>query len=512
LREGRVAHLALAVCVTIALLLAGPSSGQTARLVLEPTARAIAQANRPDASRMYDAEMTTAFARLLYPYRDFADELGREELGGVPTGPINRPSTISPEDATWEVDWVFRVLKYGYAGYQCFGGDEAFLAAKGRILQDLGERSSDLSTEEYESLICGHLGFIQDGHLSLGRTRLCEFYSLFWNPKYEFRRDDAGFFIAASDGIRRAASIEGDDPCSYLKPSISETGDIIYVPGIVRPRLDAGFTINVKYRDGHSEAIRLDPMVSTAQGGPAYELGAIDGIPLLACRSFGPSGADLDALNAFVDDVSRLRDERVIVLDIRSNPGGSSQYPTAWLWRLMYQLPREQQIYANLTTETAAALLDSMLSSYSDEAQTPKDAAAFLRHDASSSRPGWSNILHAAGAVVNNGPFIAVITDSYIASAAEDLVLGLRHTDNVVFIGASTRGALSTGTVGMCWLPISRLSMRVPVVLNRVEDMTNRDGLGLFPDFWVDPNNAVERTVRFLREHLVPDSPEQPQR
>jgi len=253
-------------------------------------------------------------------------------------------------------------------------------------------------------------------------------------------------------------------------------------------------------------------MVSTAQGGPAYELGAIDGIPLLACRSFGPSGADLDALNAFVDDVSRLRDERVIVLDIRSNPGGSSQYPTAWLWRLMYQLPREQQIYANLTTETAVVLLGNLLSSHSDAAQMPKSAATFLRHDASSSRPGWSNILHAAGAVVNNGPFIAVITDSYIASAAEDLVLGLRHTDNVVFIGASTRGALSTGTVGMCWLPISRLSMRVPVVLNRVEDMTNRDGLGLFPDFWVDPNNAVERTVRFLREHLVPDSPEQPQR
>ena len=64
MREGRVAHLALAVCVTIALLLAGPSSGQTARLVLEPTARAIAQANRPDASRMYDTDMTTAFARL----------------------------------------------------------------------------------------------------------------------------------------------------------------------------------------------------------------------------------------------------------------------------------------------------------------------------------------------------------------------------------------------------------------------------------------------------------------
>ena len=507
MKARKTAHLVAAVCVTFALLLAGPSWGrQNARLVLEPTARAIAQANRRDASQMYDASMATAFARLLYSYCDFADELGRREVGGVPVGSVNRPPTISAEDAAWEVDWIFRVLKYGYAGYQCFGGDEAFLAAKGRILQALSTRSGDLPIEEYESLICDHLGFIQDGHLSLGRTRLCEFYSLFWNPEYEFGRDEDGFFVASDGSLRRAASIEGDDPCNYLKPSISETGDIIFVPGVIRPRLNAGFAIKVKYRGGYSETIHLDQMVSTAQRGPAYELGAIDDAPLLACRSYGPSDANLGGLNAFVDDVSRLRDERVIILDIRSNPGGSSQYPTAWLWRLMYQLPRAQQIYANLTTETAAALLDSMLSSYSDEAQTPKDAAAFLRQDTDRSRPGWSSIHHAAGAIVGNQPFIAVIMDSLVASAAEDLVLGLRHADNVVFIGANTRGALATGTVGTCWLPISRLGMRVPVALNRVEDMTNRDGLGLFPDFWVDPDHAVERAARFLRKHLVPDS------
>jgi len=33
------------------------------------------------------------------------------------------------------VDFLFRVLKYGYGAYQFFGGDEAFLAAKRASLQ-----------------------------------------------------------------------------------------------------------------------------------------------------------------------------------------------------------------------------------------------------------------------------------------------------------------------------------------------------------------------------------------
>lgn len=105
LREGKVAHLVVAVCVTFALLLAGPSWGQqNARLVLEPTARAIAQANRCDASQMYNASMATAFAGLLYSYRGFADELSRKEVGGAPASPASRPSTISAEDAAREVE------------------------------------------------------------------------------------------------------------------------------------------------------------------------------------------------------------------------------------------------------------------------------------------------------------------------------------------------------------------------------------------------------------------------
>jgi len=80
--------------------------------------------------------------------------------------------------------------------------------------------------------------------------------------------------------------------------------------------------------------------------------------------------------------------------------------------------------------------------------------------------------------------------------------------DNVVFIGANTRGALLTGNVALCYLPFSKLGMSVPVMLTPYEDLDNRDGLGLLPDFWVDPDKALDRVKAFLEKHLVMEAGE----
>ncbi|MEA4883915.1 MAG: S41 family peptidase [Clostridia bacterium] len=502
--------LALGVFVIITSVLASHSRAQAERFVLGPTARAIVEANRPDTSQMYDVAMSVAFSDLLFPYSDFRCELDQDELEELAVSRPDGPSAISPQDAMREIDYVFRVLKYGYAGYQFFGGDGAFDTAKDCILKELGTRSDGLSLDEYEALVCGHMDFIQDGHLSIGRTRLCNSYVLFWNPEREFQRDAAGFFMIENGEIRRVVSIENDNPSSYLKPSINEDGDIVYVLGTVCEKASAAFSIGLEYQSGLSDSIRLTPMASVAQRGPAYERGMLSGMPLLKCRSFEPTDASIEALNAFIDDAGRLRNEPVIIIDIRSNCGGSSQYAMAWLWRLTYQQPRPQQVTANLTTDTAIALLDNLLQRYPTAAQLPKDAAAFLRQNAHESRPGWSSIHHGAGVASSGGPFVAVIIDSFVASAAETFILSLRYMDNVVFIGGNTGGLLSAGAVGLCHLPISGVTMVAPVALNRYEDMTNRDGLGLLPDFWVDPDDALGRVMRFLQKHLVSDDSGQP--
>lgn len=496
-------RLVLVVGVTIAAALIGGVHAHGQRLVLDAEVRAIVEANRPAGPEMYDRDMLSALGKLQYRYEDFSDEPTSDELAWGLSGDDDPPSVISIEHAICEVDLIFRVIKYGYAGYQYFGGDLSFGNAKRRILQELGVWKTHIPVGEYDSILTSQLGFIQDGHFGLGTKQLCSHFVLSWNPQHEFRRDEIGFQLTCCDCARRVVSIEGGDPSAYLKPSISVDGSIVYVPGVMRRLQDGGVSIDVKYEDGQSEAIRLSPMTSTPLGGPAYELREMDGTPLVAIRTFAPIPGAVEDLARFIDDAGSLRDEKAIMLDLRSNGGGLSTYPVSWLWRLTYEYPKPCRLQIQLVTDTAARLVNPLFQLFSGSSQIPLDAGEFLRAQSNPAFPGWGYMSHGARSVVKNEPLIVVITDGYMASAAEHFVASLRHMDNVVFIGANTGGTLLTGCPGACRLPFSGLAMAVPTGLNVLEDASNRDGVGFLPDFWVHPDCALKRATRFVRKHVV---------
>ncbi|HBK60686.1 MAG TPA: hypothetical protein DDZ84_07845 [Firmicutes bacterium] len=496
-------RLVLVVGMTIAAALIGGARAHGQRLVLDAEDRAILEANRPAGPEMYDRDMLSMFGKLQYRYEDFSDEPTSDELARGLSGNDEPPSVISIEHAMCEVDLIFRVIKYGYAGYQYFGGDVSFGNAKRRILQKLGVWQTDVPVSEYESILTSQLGFIQDGHFGLGTTQLCSPFALSWNPQYEFRRDEIGFQLTCCDCVRRVASIEGGDPSAYLKPSISVDGSIVYVPGAMRRLQDSGVSIDVEYEDGQSETIRLNPMTSNPLRGPAYELREMDGTPIVAIRTFAPTPGAVEDLAAFIDDAGSLRDEKAIMLDLRSNGGGLGTYPISWLWRLTYEDPKPCRLRIQLVTDTAALLVNPLFQLFSGSSQMPLDAGEFLRTQSNPAFPGWGYVSHGARSVVKNEPLIVVVTDRYVAAAAEHFVASLRHMDNVVFIGANTSGTLLTSCAGACLLPFSGLAMAVPTGLSLLEDASNRDGVGFLPDFWVHPDCALERAIRFVRRHVT---------
>lgn len=496
-------RLVLVVGVTVAAALIGGVHAHGQRLVLDAEARAIVEANRPAGPEMHDRDMLSILSKLQYRYEDFSDEPTCDESAWGLSSDDESPSVISIEHAICEVDLIFRVIKYGYAGYQYFGGDVSFGNAKREILQELGVWQTHIPVGEYESILTSQLGFIQDGHFGLGTTQLCSPFTLSWNPQYEFRRDEAGFQSISCNRVRRVVSIEGGDPFAYLKPSISVDGSIVYVPGVMRRLQDSGVSIDVEYEDGQTETIRLNPMTSIPLRGPAYELSEMDATPTVAIRTFAPTLSVVEDLAAFIDDAGSLRDKKAIMLDLRSNGGGLSTYPISWLWRLTYEDPKPCRLGIQLVTGTAAFLVNPLFQLFSGSSQMPSDAGEFLRTQSNPAFPGWGYMSHGARSVMKNEPLIVVITDGYVASAAEHFVASLRHMDNVVFIGANTSGTLLTGCAGTCLLPFSGLAMAVPTGLSLLEDASNRDGVGFLPDFWVHPDCALERATRFIRKHVV---------
>ncbi|MEA4884375.1 MAG: hypothetical protein VB144_12125 [Clostridia bacterium] len=43
----------------------------------------------------------------------------------------------------------------------------------------------------------------------------------------------------------------------------------------------------------------------------------------------------------------------------------------------------------------------------------------------------------------------------------------------------------------------------MPTALRFTGDFINVGGMGCFPDFWVHPDCALERTLELMRRHLV---------
>ena len=72
-------------------------------------------------------------------------------------------NSISLEEAREDVDFLIKTLRYGYAGYQIYGGDERFGQAHQEIIADLETASADggyISMTKFEEILYTGLNFI----------------------------------------------------------------------------------------------------------------------------------------------------------------------------------------------------------------------------------------------------------------------------------------------------------------------------------------------------------------
>lgn len=498
-------HKAYVLCIVLFLLLpVVVTADGPFRLIETPLYEEI-KANRPTDTGAPQPDLEARFRKLLYKYDDLSDEPQEDEI--VVDTAASSPWLITKEQAREEVAFLFRVLKFGYAGYQYFGGDETFIGARNAIIADIeGFPESKLDSRRYVGVIRRHLGFIQDGHFFLGGVRTCRDYEYYSNEEYTFVRDDAGFCMATGGKRRYLLNVDGQDPAAYLRLSIDAGGNAVYQPGVLSAD-GVGVALDLFFDDGTSESVQLEKVVSGLLSGPVYERKEIGGIPVIVNRSLERAPQNFPTFDAFVSDAEKLREERVIVLDLRSNVGGSSEFVDKWVYSLTGEHPGYAVLAAPLMTNTAAKLRLNSVRRFGDEAvEALKEMYEGWEQEAAeagrTSCPGWGGIYSSENVTINNRPLVVVLTDSHVASAGEGFVRALAQLDNVVFIGLNTYGALLTGDVGVCQLPHSKLYLAVGTSLLQEKDFVNRDGLGYFPDFWVDPDHALDRALKFINKYF----------
>lgn len=511
----RVLCVLCAVSALFAAVPTGASGGEEhggdgARVVLLPEARAIVDANRSPQLDVSESQLQR-FRESLYHYSGFPDETAEKlripDKMHVPADSDSDGSSgdweVSPDHATEEVEMLFTALRFGYAGYQFFGGDAVFGAAKEAILGEIAGLSSYYDTIpnwRYSDTVAKHLSFVQDSHLVFGNRSLCEHLRFRFCPYYEFRLSADGSYRDLVG--RRIVAVNNEAPSEYLKPSISADGEIVYILGVVSSERHQATLLELQFEGGISEMAWLMPADEVRYvNEKAYELTEFEGLPMAVCRTFRVSPETSEDLSAFVRDAETLRHEDVVLLDLRSNPGGTIQYGQEFCRRLAMADPGPFVMTANLMTDTALVLQMNR----QEEINGRSDWLARVREEGDSlmdpELPGW-HIAVSPGEYVQDTPLILVLMNGNTASAAEALIRCLRSMRNAVLIGTNTGGALLTGNAGLLRLPYSGLVARIPTMIWMDVEMRNLDGVGYFPDFWVHPD-AEENAAAFVREYVV---------
>ncbi|MCQ4925800.1 hypothetical protein NE686_22095 [Tissierella carlieri] len=112
-----------------------------------------------------------------------------------------------------DVEYLFSLLKFGYSGYEFFGGDSIFIPAKENILWSvIALDGDDVCVDKFLDIIYSELNFIQDAHFDIGNYNLCNYTKYYSSRKFTFHKDGIGFYTIIGDELFYLKNINDKEP------------------------------------------------------------------------------------------------------------------------------------------------------------------------------------------------------------------------------------------------------------------------------------------------------------
>lgn len=386
--------------------------------------------------------------------------------------------TVSFDEAVADVDLFFRALKYAYGAYYYFG-EEFFNELKASVLAELKGKDK-ISATELDNILKWHMAQVQDGHL---RRADVDEYEYRYCKDQSFFKDQKGYYKLI-DGVRWYYD-GSDNEYVTMKTTLTTGGAIVYSPVWFYHGSAAVNTSDIYLVNGADQKTETvewfeGKPLSESSLGLDYQFFRNNGIAYISIRSFNNShGAS--SYDAFLNSASQVKDAKAIIIDLRTNGGGTDYYPREWIKRYSgsdYVSYRSRTLSRStaLTTNTARG----------------KETV---------------NTGNSSGKLIYNLKPIIILTDDRCGSAGEFGVMEFATLENSIVVGGPTAGrTFCCGSLKTLYLPSSGVSFTIGTTMFWFNDEVNGDDKGLEPDIWCDPQDALDSVLMMLVREGITDA------
>lgn len=435
---------------------------------------------------------------------------------------------LTKDMALSDVNYLFRLLKYTYGGYQYFGGDKVFNAAKDNMINKI-KNSDSIKVKQFHDLIGQSLDFIKDGHFRITNSAPIDKYKniYYYSEEYEFYKDEKGYYTSIDNTKYYLKSVESSNKVQeYMKLTINKDGKLVHNIGLLQNNIEPILKLNIKLINDKKQ---LDKKVSLVESMPlgwynnktGFSKQIINGIPVVTCtrmydknntdnsyKLFDESCTD-NTCKLFGESGKELKNYPISVVDIRSNQGGFEEPGAEWfegytgqpaspsnenalLYSKVYstvQMKLEEEIKKNeknMSDDDYVSIL------------TDRDRLSdIIKNKGFNKWVTWSQ----PGILVDNKNIVLVLIDNEVGSAGELYVEKLRTLKNVIFVGTNTNGCALIGGDFPYKLPNSGevLFFGAGLILKP----NFEEGTGYMPDIWVNGKDALTRVEKLIGNNKI---------
>ena len=406
----------------------------------------------------------------------------------------------TPEQAKADLDYLFYFYELGYGPYFYFGGKEAFDGAKAAILADL-EQMDEITAPAFEASLIKHLSFVEDAHFVINQN--------YNHPRPQgyltdlsFFRDSLGF--TESESGKRVTAINGHETfADDMVLSVSPSGQISYrycvmteeQPAPSTVKYEDETTVNTAFFSSHEAAAKpeeREDIVSFTR---------IDDIPVITVTSMGfPHANDDGEANKFLELATELKDEPVLIIDLRHNNGGNGLLPQMWYeaYTGSYMTPN----HYNLFRMDLYNAFDVKLSDPDPESfyYIPANVNEHYTHPQTINE-SWSLQKSDPRQVIDNDRLLIILTSKSTASAADNFTDLAFNVKNSLVIGSNTTGMVVSSAALGIKMPNSGMVGQMGFNLSVFDSHHFQEGTGLKPDLWAS-GNALEAGLSLAKQHL----------